>query len=75
MITKPALDCKYPVGNGVSKPEYKSGGTDIIKTKTADMKNSGTDINITASTVNLSAKFKYPRVKQDIPEAGRNQYA
>lgn len=73
-IKKPSLDCKYPVGNGVSKPEYKSGGTDIIATKSADMTNMGTEINITASQENLSAKFKYPRVRQDVPEAGRNQY-
>ncbi len=31
-------------------------------------------INGTASTENLSAKYKYPRVSEDIPAAGRNQY-
>lgn len=73
-IKKPSLDCKYPVGNGIHAPGYKEGGTTIIATKTADMNNTGTDINITASQENLSAKFKYPRVRQDIPAAARNQY-
>lgn len=72
MINKTNLDCKYPVGNGVAKPEYKDG-TEIISTKSADMSGS-MDLNQTASSENLSAKFKNPRVSQDIPEAGRNQY-
>jgi len=31
-------------------------------------------INATYSNENLSAKYKYPRVSEDIPAAGRNQY-
>ncbi len=31
-------------------------------------------INGTNSEENLSAKFKYPSVSEDVPEAGRNQY-
>lgn len=73
MISKPTLECKYPVGNGVSSPEY-AGATEIISTKSADMKNSGTDLNQSASSENLSAKFKHPRVSQDIPSAGQGQY-
>jgi hypothetical protein len=32
------------------------------------------EINISASEENKSAKFKYPNVSEDVPEAGRNQY-
>jgi hypothetical protein len=28
----------------------------------------------TSTGPNLSAKFKNPRVKQDVPDAGKNQY-
>lgn len=73
MITKPELDTKKPVGNGVNAPSY-GGGATLIPTKSADMKNSDTQINISASGENLSAKYKYPRKTQDIPAAGRNQY-
>lgn len=73
MIQKPKLDCKEPVGNGVYCPEYQNGATILIKTKTADM-SGGHMLETTASTENLSAKFKNPRVKQDVPAEGRNQY-
>ena len=33
-----------------------------------------TYLNIDASSENKAAKFKYPNVSQDVPEAGRNQY-
>lgn len=71
-IKKTALNTKTPVGNGIKSPEFKTGGTDIISTKSAGMTNIGTDINISASTANLSAKWK--NGTQDVPEAGRGQY-
>ncbi len=36
--------------------------------------NNPSEINIDASSENLSAKYKYPRVSEDIPDAARNQY-
>lgn len=71
MISQPKLDTKKPVGNGVNSPQY-AGSTTIISTKTADM--SGRDVSTTASSENRSAKFKNPRVSQDIPNEARNQY-
>ena len=65
-----SLDCKQPVGNGVSAPEMAiSKGSPAPKTvpTTSPMPQG-------ASTENLSAKFKVPRVSQDTPEAGRHQY-
>ena len=44
----------------------------VSATYTGPSGNNG--INATASTENLSAKYKYPRVSEDVPEAGRNQY-
>jgi len=73
-ITQPSLDTKKPVGNGVTAPAYDNSVANIIATKTADMRNTGTNLNQTASNENLSAKFKNPRVKQDVPAAGNNQY-
>lgn len=72
MIKKTKLDCKYPVGNGTGVPTFQDGTTLIPDTKPS-MANPG-ELNQTASQENLSAKFKYPRVSQDVPEAGRNQY-
>jgi hypothetical protein len=72
-ITQPALDTKKPVGNGITAPAYFNGVANIIATKSAST-NQGTDINGTASSENLSAKFKNPNVSQDVPEAGRGQY-
>lgn len=70
MIDKPALDCKYPVGNGIDSPEYHSGVTNIVGTKTASFE--GENVSTTASDANLSAKWKGGA--QDVPAAGRNQY-
>ena len=71
MIEKTPLDCKYPVGNGVAKPEYKNGPTTIISTKTADM--TGRKVSATEyDHTNLSAKWK--KGTQDIPAAARHQY-
>lgn len=73
-ITQPNLDTKSPVGgNGVEKPAYMNGVANIATTMSAST-NQGTNINGTASNENLSAKFKNPQAKQDVPEAGRNQY-
>lgn len=63
--TKPDLKTMKPIGNGVNAPVYKEGETVIIATKSANMTNSGTDLNISASNENLSAKFKNPRNRQD----------
>jgi len=71
MIEKPKLKLKDALE--VSRPEYKDG-TEIIGTKSADMNNSETDLNQTASSENLSAKYKYPRVSQEIPAEGQGQY-
>jgi hypothetical protein len=65
MITKPTLDAKDTAGV-VGKPEYAPEVTNIIATKSADMKNTATDLNQTASTENLSAKWKNPQVKQEV---------
>lgn len=65
MITQPNLDTKKPVGNGVNAPVYENGEANIITTKSADMTNSDSTLNISASEENLSAKYKYPRNSQD----------
>jgi len=39
-----------------------------------DVHNSDTTLNITSSEENLSKKYKYPQVNQDIPEKGRDQF-
>lgn len=72
-IKKTSLNTKRPVGNGVAVPQF-SDGTEIISTKSADVTNSDSDLNQTSSSENLSAKYKYPRVSEDVPEAGRGQY-
>ena len=71
MIEKPKLKVKDAVE--IPRGGYQDG-TEIISTKSADMKNSGTDLNQTASSVNQSAKYKYPRVSQEVPAEGRGQY-
>lgn len=75
MITQPSLDTKKPVGgHGVEAPVYDNSVANIIATKSADMTNSETDLNGTYDHTNLSAKFKNPNVKQDVPSAGEGQY-
>ena len=66
------MDTKKPVGNGINVPKF--GNPNPTISSRADMKNSGTDLNGTASEENLSAKFKHPRVSQDVPAEGRGQY-
>ena len=70
MIKKPTLKTKKAVE--VQSPEYKDGST-FIEAGSPNM-SGGSGLNQTASSENLSAKFKYPRVSQDIPAEGRNQY-
>ncbi len=64
-------DTKKPVGNGIEAPVAAS----YDKSKMMDAPlNNDTGLNGTASGANLSAKFKYPRVSEDVPNAGKNQY-
>ncbi len=70
-ITQPSLndaEQEYIVG----QVGYHGGVTPIITTMTADTTNSGTDLNITASEQNLSAKYKNPNVKQDTSQMPPN---
>ena len=63
--TKPELDAKSPIGNGVDTVEYKEGDTVNATIETADMTNADAgQINISASEENLSAKFKNPQNQQ-----------
>lgn len=68
------MDTKKPVGNGVSAPTFKEGESTLISTKSADMTNSSTDLNGSYDQTNLSAKFKNPQNKQDVPSEGQGQY-
>jgi hypothetical protein len=71
MITKPNMDCKDPVGNGVYCPEYAGDGTTIIASKDAQIGSDG-DINESASGMNMSAKYKGGM--GHVPPEGANQY-
>lgn len=71
-VTKPGIDVKKPVGNGITTPQYGNPNPPVVRS--ADMKNKDTDLNQTASSENLSAKFKHPRVSQDVPPEGQGQY-
>lgn len=68
------LNTKKPVGNGINAPVYFDGVANIISTMSADMKNSDTNINQSASQENRSAKFKNPNVSQNVPSEGQGQY-
>lgn len=73
-VQKVPLNAK-PTGGVVGTPVFNEGGDEFGKVKTADTKNTdAAEINITASTENLSAKYKNPRVKQDVESVGNNQY-
>jgi len=73
--TQPDLKTKKPVGGtGIESPQYKDGVAVLATTLTAPTTNPGTTLNGTASGENLSAKFKNPNVKQDVPPAAQNQY-
>lgn len=62
---------KKPVGNGVNAPV--KGTSEASKTMNVSLTNES-NINITASTENLSAKFKNPQKKQSVPAEAQNQY-
>lgn len=68
-----ALDPKS-TGGVVGQPhvgtDYAFGGI----TKSADTSGAHGVAETTASGENLSAKFKNPNVKQDVPEKGKNQF-
>jgi len=64
------------VGSPENAAGNESGVTTLIPnaapSTTGPTGNDG--INGTASQENLSAKYKYPRVSEDVPVAGKNQY-
>lgn len=62
---------KSPVGNGINKPVV--GGSEASKTMNVSL-SSNNGIETTASSANLSAKFKNPSVKQSVPAEGQGQY-
>lgn len=67
-----SLDTKT-TGGVIGQPNI--GGDYVpVPNKTADTTNSDTSLNITSSQENLSAKFKYPNVSQDVSDKGRNQF-
>lgn len=68
------MDTKKPVGNGINAPVMKDGVETLISTMSADTTNSGTDLNQSASSENLSAKFKNPNVKTEIASEAQGQY-
>lgn len=51
----------YQVGTA----SFAQGGTTIISTKSADTRNSDTNLNVDNSEINQSAKYKYPNVRQN----------
>lgn len=65
------FNTKKPVGNGINAPI--KGGSEASKTMNVSLSSNG-GLETTASSENLSAKFKYPKVSQEIPQAGKNQY-
>lgn len=71
-ITKPKLETKTTAGV-VGQPGYSDGEAAHIARFQPDMKNTGTNINISYSTVDEAHKWERPH-PQDVPEAGRNQY-
>ncbi len=74
-ITQPALDTKKPVGgHGVEAPVYFNGVASIAKVTTAPTTNPSTNINQTASSENLSAKFKNPQAKANVAPEAQGQY-
>lgn len=45
-----------------------------VPMKTASVTGPKGEVETTASTENLSAKYKYPNVHQDVPTKGQNQF-
>ncbi len=67
------LDVKGTAGN-VGTPSMGEGYGMPAMNSNVDITNSDTTLNITNSEANLSKKYKYPQVSQDVPEKGRNQF-
>lgn len=74
MITSRSLNPNSTAGQ-VSKPSFDGGMPDTMIQAGGDVANSEAngEANVTASTSNLSAKFKYPSKSQDAG-AGANQW-
>lgn len=71
-IQKTDLESK-PTAGVAGTPQFQDSDT-FIPSSSADMKNSDSDLNQTASSENLSAKYKYPRVSEDVPPQAQGQY-
>ena len=65
VVGKPYMDGDNMGMEGNLRPSLNSN---------VDITNSDTTLMTTASTENLSAKYKYPNVSQDVPEKGRRQF-
>ena len=62
--TKPDLKAKKPA-EVIGTVGYHDGVSEIVGTKSADMTNSSTTLNTSASNENRSKRFKNPQVTQD----------
>lgn len=69
-VRLPPIDAKS-TGGVVGKPQYATYEKGYEKKVSL---NHDGGINPGTSGINLSAKFKNPNVKQDVPEKGKNQY-
>lgn len=67
-VKRPAF---MPVPENLAGKE--SGATNLIPNASYSKQDS-MGLNQSASAENLSAKYKYPRVSEDVPAAGQNQY-
>lgn len=66
------LDTKT-TGGVIGQPHV--GGDYVpVPTKSASVTGPKGEVETTYNHENLSAKYKYPRVSQDVPEKGRNQF-
>lgn len=72
-IYKKSLDVK-DTGGAVGKVEYATNIPLIPAGTHQASLDTRTGLNPGYDKTNLSAKFKNPRVKQDLPEKARNQY-
>ena len=71
-LPTPPLDTKS-TGGPMGQPRYGDGGLPGIS-QAQDVTNSTTDLNVSASSENLSAKFKNPQKKSIVDGKGANQY-
>lgn len=70
-IKKTSLDTKDTGGN-VGQPSYKEGETKLIGKEGFDI-SGGSNLDTGPQGPNLSAKYKYPRVSQEV-SAVQKQY-